>query len=146
MYRLDGYIKRVKCHNRRFRSEFNVAVALSKWREWMCVKHVRMSMQPVEPPGGGLWGRHVGPTLSVSGMSRVDVEGLLTLSDGGGQGQVGLHHPLLVVAVDDRLGGHGQRVALGHVLGQRGERLLGLRWAERHVQSVSDKMQWLGLF
>lgn len=92
---------------------------------------------------GRVVGRHVGPTLSVSGMSRVDVEGLLTLSDGGGQGQVGLHHPLLVVAIDDRLGGHGQRVALGHVLGQRGERLLGLQWADRHVQSVSDKMQWL---
>lgn len=61
-----------------------------------------------------------GSHLSVGGMPRVDVEGLLTLSDGGGQGKIGLHHPLLVVAVDDRLRGHGQRVTLGHVLGQGG--------------------------
>lgn len=60
------------------------------------------------------------PTLSVGGMSRVDVEGLLTLSDGSSQGKIRLHHPFLVVAVDDRFRGHGQRVALGHVLGQGG--------------------------
>lgn len=53
-------------------------------------------------------------------MPRVDVEGLLALSDGSSQGKVSLHHPLLVVAVDDRLRGHGQRVTLGHVLGQSG--------------------------
>lgn len=60
------------------------------------------------------------PTLSVGGMPRVDVEGLLTLSDGSSQWKVSLHHPLLVVAVDNRLRGHGQRVTLGHVLGQGG--------------------------
>lgn len=50
----------------------------------------------------------------------MDVEGLLALSDGSSQGKVSLHHPFLVVAVDDRLRGHGQRVTLGHVLGQSG--------------------------
>lgn len=60
------------------------------------------------------------PTLSVSGMPRVDIEGLLTLSDGSSQGKVSLHHPLLVVTVDNRFCGHGQRVTLGHVLGQGG--------------------------
>lgn len=60
------------------------------------------------------------PTLSVGGMPRVDVEGLLTLPDGRSQREVGLHHPLLVVAVDNRFRGHGQRVTLGHVLGQGG--------------------------
>lgn len=60
------------------------------------------------------------PTLSVSGVSRVDIEGLLTLSDGSSQGKVSLHHPLLVVAVDNRFRGHGQRVTLGHVLSQGG--------------------------
>lgn len=64
--------------------------------------------------------RMEGPTLSVSGVPRVDIECLLTLSDRGRQGKVSLHHPLLVVAVDNRLGGHGQRVTLGHVLGQGG--------------------------
>lgn len=57
------------------------------------------------------------PTLSISGMSRVDIQRLLTLSDGGSQRKVSLHHPLLVVAIDNRLRGHGQRVALGYVLG-----------------------------
>lgn len=71
------------------------------------------------------------PTLSVSGMAGVHVEGLLTLSDGGGQRKVRVHHPFLVVAVDDRLGGHGQRVTLGHVLGQGGEGLLGLGDGDR---------------
>lgn len=66
-------------------------------------------------------------------MPRVDVECLLALADGGGQRQVGLHHPLLVVAIDDCLGRHGQRVALGHVLGQRGERLLGLQEVDKQV-------------
>lgn len=60
------------------------------------------------------------PTLSVSGMPRVDIEGLLTLSDSSSQGKVSLHHPLLVVAVDNCFRGHGQRVTLGHVLGQGG--------------------------
>lgn len=60
------------------------------------------------------------PTLSVSGMPCVDIEGLLTLSDGSSQGKVSLHHPLLVVAIDNCLRGHGQRVTLGHVLGQGG--------------------------
>lgn len=60
------------------------------------------------------------PTLSVSGMPSVDIEGLLTLSDGSSQGEISLHHPLLVVAVDNRFRGHGQRVTLGHVLGQSG--------------------------
>lgn len=60
-------------------------------------------------------------TLSVSGVSRVDVEGLLTLSDGGGQGKVSLHHPLLVVAINDCFRGHGERVTLGYILGQGGE-------------------------
>lgn len=114
-------------------------VALSKWRdERVEVREarLRMSMQPV---GTKLWwwagpGRvgsgGVGLTLPVGRMPRVDVERLLALADGGGQRQVGLHHPLLVVAVDDGLGRHGQRVALGHVLGQRGERLLGLQEEE----------------
>lgn len=53
------------------------------------------------------------------------VEGLLALPDGGGQREVGLHHPLLV-AVQHRLARHGQGMALGHVLGQRGQGLLGL--------------------
>lgn len=60
------------------------------------------------------------PTLSVSGMPCVDIEGLLTLSDGSSEGKVSLHHPLLVVAIDDCLCGHGQRVTFGHVLGQGG--------------------------
>lgn len=59
-------------------------------------------------------------------MARVHVEGLLTLSDGSGQWEVRLHHPFLVVAVDNRLRWHGQRVTLGHVLGQGSEGLLGL--------------------
>lgn len=76
----------------------------------------RMSMQPVETQavvvvvGGVGWvgsGR-VGLTLPFSWMPRVDVECLLALADGGGQRQVRLHHPLLVVAVDNRLGRHGQ--------------------------------------
>lgn len=47
-------------------------------------------------------------TLSVCGVACVDVvEGLLTLPDGCGEGQVRVHHPLLVVAVDNRLCGHG---------------------------------------
>lgn len=47
-------------------------------------------------------------TLSVGGVACVDVvEGLLTLTDGCGEGQVRVHHPLLVVAVDNRLCGHG---------------------------------------
>ena len=66
------------------------------------------------------WVYSAPPTLSVGGVSRVDVQRLLALSDGGSQWQVGVHHPLLVVAVDDRFRGHGQRVSLGHVLGQRG--------------------------
>lgn len=61
-----------------------------------------------------------GLTLSVGGVSRVNVEGLLALSDGGRQREVGLHHPLLVVAVDDRFGGHSQGVTLGDVLSQSG--------------------------
>lgn len=61
------------------------------------------------------------PTLPVSGMPRVDIEGLLALSDGSSQRKVGLHHPLLVVAIDNGLRGHGQRVTLGHVLGQGGQ-------------------------
>lgn len=47
------------------------------------------------------------PTLSVGGMPCVDVESLLTLPDGSSQRKVSLHHPLLVVAVDNRLRGHG---------------------------------------
>lgn len=60
------------------------------------------------------------PTLSISGMTRVDIECLLTLSDGSSQRKVSLHHPLLVVAVDNRFRGHSQRVTLGYVLGQGG--------------------------
>lgn len=45
------------------------------------------------------------------------VERLLALPDGSREGQVGLHHPLLV-AVQHRLARHGQRVPLGDVLGQ----------------------------
>lgn len=60
------------------------------------------------------------PTLSVSGMTRVDIECLLTLSDGSSQRKVSLHHPLLVVAIDNRFRGHGHRVTLGYVLGQGG--------------------------
>lgn len=59
-------------------------------------------------------------TLPVSGMPRVDIEGLLTLSDSSSQREIGLHHPLLVVSIDNRLRGHGQRMALGHILGQGG--------------------------
>ena len=80
----------------------------------MCVK--RVHMQTVRR---GTCAR-VRLTLSVGGMPRVDVEGLLTLSDGRSQWKVGLHHPLLVVAVDNRFRGHSQRVTLGHVLGQGG--------------------------
>ena len=58
-------------------------------------------------------------TLPVCGVSSVDVvKSLLTLSDGRREGQVCLHHPLLIVAVDNGFRGHGQRVAFGHVLGQ----------------------------
>ena len=53
-------------------------------------------------------------------MPRVDIEGLLTLSDGSSQGKVSLHHPLLVVAIDNRFRRHGQGVTLGYVLGQGG--------------------------
>ena len=60
------------------------------------------------------------PTLSVRGMPGVDIKGLLTLSDCSSQGEVRLHHPLLVVTIDNSLRGHGQRVTLGHVLGQGG--------------------------
>lgn len=117
---------------------------------------VRMSMQPVETKlwwwwwwwaesgpvrSGQVWSGRVGLTLPVGGMPRVDVERLLALADGGGQRQVGMHHPLLVVAVDDRLGRHGQRVALGHVLGQRGERLLGLQEVDKQVGVSRRKQQ-----
>lgn len=67
------------------------------------------------------------PTLSVSGMACVDIEGLLTLPDGSSQGKICLHHPLLVVAIDDRLWGHGQRVTLGHIFCQGGKWLFGLK-------------------
>lgn len=50
----------------------------------------------------------------------MDIECLLTLSDGSSQRKVSLHHPLLVVAVDNRFRGHSQRVTLGYVLGQGG--------------------------
>lgn len=85
----------------------------------MCVKQYNMSMQTVnhgKPPGVRQFmyrmkvSRYVcscWPTLSVSGMPRVDIEGLLTLSDGSSQGKVSLHHPLLVVAIDNRFRGHG---------------------------------------
>lgn len=53
------------------------------------------------------------------------VQGLLALPDGSRQRQVCLQHPLLV-AVQHRLARHGQGVALGDVLGQRGQGLLGL--------------------
>ncbi len=59
-------------------------------------------------------------TLSVGGMPRVDIQGLLALSDGSSQGKVSLHHPLLVVAIDNCFRGHGQRVTLGNILGQSG--------------------------
>lgn len=76
-----------------------------------------------------------GPTLSVSGMACVHVEGLLTLSDGSGQRKVRLHHPFLVVAIDNRLRWHGQRVTLGHVLGQGSKGLLGLEEGDKQNQS-----------
>lgn len=65
--------------------------------------------------------------MSVSGMTRVHIEGLLALSDSSSQRKVCLHHPFLVVAVDNRVSWHGQRVTLGHILGQGGEGLLGLK-------------------
>lgn len=89
----------------------------------------------VEAPAEGPCTSTTTPTLSVGGMARVHVEGLLTLSDGGGQRKVRLHHPLLVVAVDNCLRWHGQRVTLGHVLGQGGEGLLGLEEGDRRKQS-----------
>lgn len=64
----------------------------------------------------------------------MDVEGLLTLSDGGGQGKVSVHHPLLVVAVDNRFRGHGHRVTLGHILGEGRQRLFGLEKVHRQMQ------------
>ena len=75
------------------------------------------------------------PTLPVGRVSVV--EGLLALAYGSREGQVCLHHPLLA-AVHHRLGcvGHGHRVALGHVLGERGQRLLGL--AQTHRGGGSD--------
>lgn len=73
------------------------------------------------------------PTLSVSRMAGVDIEGLLTLPDGGSQGKICLHYPLLVVAVDDRLCGHGQRVTLGYILCQGGKRLFGLKETQMHM-------------
>lgn len=75
------------------------------------------------------------PTLSVRGMACVHVESLLTLSDGSGQRKVRLHHPFLVVAVDNRLRWHRQRVTLGHVLGQGGEGLLSLEEGGKQKQS-----------
>ncbi len=69
-------------------------------------------------------------------MPRVDVQRLLALPDGSSQGKVGLHHPLLVVAVDNGLRRHGQRVTLGDILGQSGERLFGLKKVNRQMQSV----------
>lgn len=56
----------------------------------------------------GVGSGRVGLTLPIGRMPRVDIERLLALADGGGQRQVGLHHPLLVVAVDDSLSRHGQ--------------------------------------
>lgn len=78
------------------------------------------------------------PTLSVSGMSCVDVEGLLTLPDGSSQRKVRLHHPLLVVAIDNSLRGHRQRVTLGHVLGQGGQWLFGLRDVDKQMQTSTS--------
>lgn len=84
--------------------------------QWVCVCTVR-------------------PTLSVGGVARVHIEGLLALSDGSCQRKVRLHHPFLVVAVDNRVRWHGQRVTLGHVLGQGGEGLLGLKDGDKQKQS-----------
>lgn len=72
-----------------------------------------------------------GLTLPVGRVLGVGVvEGLLALPDGGRQRQVCLQHPLLV-AVQHRLARHGQGVALGDVLGQRGQGLLGLGRTQR---------------
>lgn len=151
---------RVKSHNRRVPEVAGRCSGAEQMEreEGVDVREacVRMSMQPVEtklwwwwwwwaesgPVGSAQVGSgQVGLTLPVGGMPRVDVERLLALADGGGQRQVGLHHPLLVVAVDDRLGRHGQRVALGHVLGQRGERLLGLQEVDKQVGVSRRKQQ-----
>lgn len=86
------------------------------------------------------------PTLSVSGMACVHVEGLLTLSDGSSQWKVRLHHPFLVVAIDNRLRWHGQGVTLGHVLGQSGEGLFGLEEGDRQKQSEPDFSDLLSCF
>lgn len=69
------------------------------------------------------------PTLSVGGVSVV--EGLLALTDGGGERQVGLHHPLLT-PVHYRLCGHGQRVTLRYVFRQGGQGLLRLGDAQKN--------------
>ena len=69
------------------------------------------------------------------------VEGLLALPDGGRQREVGLHHPLLV-AVQHRLARHGQGMALGDVLGQRGEGLLGLG---KDNQGGGEGVSWFQL-
>lgn len=76
------------------------------------------------------------PTLSVCGVSVV--ERLLALADGGGERQVGLHHPLLT-AVYHRLGGHRERVALRDILGQSGQRLLCLRDETERIHELKLK-------
>lgn len=100
----------------------------------------------VKAPAEGPCTSTTKPTLSVSGMARVHVEGLLTLSDGSGQRKVRLHHPFLVVAVDNCLRWHGQRVTLGHVLGQGGEGLLGLEEGDTQKQSEPCYSRLSGLF
>lgn len=89
----------------------------------------------VKEPTVGPFVGSVRPTLSVSGMTRVHIEGLLTLSDSSSQRKVCLQYPFLVVAVDNRVSWHGQRVTLGHILGQSGEGLLGLKEGDKQKQS-----------
>lgn len=104
----------------------NISKKIYFWGAWPVFFHLggikqlpQMGLAPRPIRAGGL-------TLPVRRVLRVGVvEGLLALPDGGRQRQVSLHHPLLV-AVQHRLARHGQGMAFGDVLGQRGEGLLGL--------------------
>lgn len=61
------------------------------------------------------------------------IKAVLTLTDGCSKRHLRMHHPLLV-AIDDSLCGHGQRVALRNVLSERCQRLLSLQHTHTHKQ------------
>lgn len=60
------------------------------------------------------------------------IKAVLTLTDCCSKRHLRMHHPLLV-AIDDSLCGHGQRVALRNVLSERCQRLLSLQ--HKHMRA-----------